>query len=290
MSQKHEELRKKEDRLAVYEGEDKIVSSHDLLAQTDLNLVTEKTGISSLDRILGGVEAGELIVVSGPTGNGKTSFLMSITRNMAWKDVPSVWFTLEVTPKSFIRKIAHACGEKMPLFYMPNRNTENHVEWLEERIIEAKVKHDVKVVFIDHIHQIFSLHRMKNPNVSLELGDMVGKIKQMAIDHHLVIFLVAHTRDNAERPTAEPQKELIRDSGLISRLADSIILIWRVRNEDSIETKRMPTDLKETDVQAKVRVAKNRREGKLGTFMMHHADGLLNEVTLDDYGNEPVAS
>lgn len=278
---KPEEIRKLEDKLADYAGEDRIVSSHELLATTDLTTNTENTGVPTLDRLLGGVEAGELVIVSGPTGNGKTTFLMSITRNMAWKDLSSVWFTLEVTPKAFIRKIHAASGDKMPLFYMPNRNVENHLEWLEERIIEAKVKHDVKVVFIDHIHQIFSLHRMKNPNVSLELGDMVGKIKQLAIEHHLVIFLVAHTRDNAERPNAEPQKELIRDSGLISRLADSIILVWRVRNEDTLETKRVPTDLGENDIKTKVRIAKNRREGKLGTFMMIMQDGHLTEEAND---------
>lgn len=283
---KPEEIRKLEDRLFTYDGEDKIVSSHDLAALVTNTAVTEKTGIPSLDRILGGVEAGELVIVSGPTGNGKTTFLMSVTRNMAWKDIPSAWFTLEVTPVSFIRKIKNACGDRMPLFYMPQKNTENHLQWIEERIIEAKVKHNIKVVFIDHIHQIFSLHRMKNANISLEIGDMVGKIKQIAIEHNLIVFLVAHTRDNAERPNAEPQKELIRDSGLISRLADSIIMVWRVKNTDDVNGTRVPTDLAEDDIQSKVRVVKNRREGKMGTFMMHHHNGLLTEVTLDDYGVE----
>ena len=276
-----DEIRRLEERLAEYAGEDRIVSSHELAAEVNSIPTTEKTGVPSLDRLLGGVEAGELIIVSGPTGNGKTTFLMSITRNMAWKDIPAAWFTLEVTPQSFIRKIKNSCGEKMPLFYMPRKNVENHLQWIEERIIEAKVKHDIRVVFIDHIHQIFSLHRMKNPNVSLELGDMVGQIKQIAIDHHLVVFLIAHTRDNAERPNAEQQKELIRDSGLISRLADSIILVWRVRNADTLENNRVPVALDEEDIKTKVRVVKNRREGKLGTFFMQHQDGLLTEITLD---------
>lgn len=278
-----QEIRRLEESLVEYVGEDRIVSSRELAAEVDPIADTEKTGIPSLDRILGGVEAGELIVVSGPTGNGKTTFLMSITRNMAWKDIPSAWFTLEVTPKSFIRKIMNACGEKMPLFYMPRKNTDNQLKWIEERIIEAKVKHDIRVVFIDHIHQIFSLHRMTNSNVSLEIGDMVGQIKQLAIDHHLAIFLIAHTRDNSEKPNAEPQKEMIRDSGLISRLADAIILVWRVKNEDTIEKNRVPADLGEEDVKAKVRVVKNRREGKLGTFFMHHQNGLLTEVSLEGY-------
>lgn len=284
MAKSDEELRKLEEELFTYEGDDRIVSSHELAAQVDPIAETEKTGVPSLDRILGGIEAGELVIVSGPTGEGKTTLLMSITRNMAWQNILSVWFTLEVTPKSFIRKLKNSCGEKMPLFYMPNRNTENHLKWIEDRIIEAKVKHSVKVVFIDHIHQIFSLHRVQNSSVSLEIGDMVGKIKQMAITHHVAIFLIAHTRDNSEQPNAEPRKEMIRDSGLISRLADAIVLIWRVKNEDQIDKTRRPADLAEGDIAAKVRVVKNRREGKLGTFMMQHVNGLLNEVSMDSYG------
>lgn len=279
-----EQIRKLEEALAVYEGDDRIVTSHELAAQLENEPeILQPTGVGSIDRILGGVEAGEMVIVSGPTGEGKTTLLMSITRNMANTNVPSAWFTLEVTPVAFIRKMKQACGNLMPLFYMPNRNTDNQLEWLEQRIIEAKVKHDIKVVFIDHVHQIFSLHKVKSTSVSLEIGDMVGKIKQMAIDHHLTIFLIAHTRDNSDKPNAEPRKEEIRDSGLISRLADAIILVWRVRNDAEISDK--PKDNKrqeigEDDIKAKVRIVKNRRTGKLGTFFMQHENGLLNEPDL----------
>ncbi len=285
---KPEELRKLEDHLVNYEGEDRIVTSHELAAQLDVDTsIQQDTGIASLDRILGGVEAGEMVIVSGPTGEGKTTLLMSITASMAKREIPSLWFTLEVTPKSFIQKIKKACQDNLPLFYMPNRNIDNQLEWLEHRIIEAKTKHDIKVVFIDHIHQIFSLHRVKSSSVSLEIGDMVGKIKQIAIDHHLTIFLIAHTRDNNERPDAEPRKEEIRDSGLISRLADSIILVWRIKNDDTLATTKRPKDLAEDDKQAKVRVVKNRREGKLGTFLMVHENGILKEhdATFDFLAN-----
>ena len=274
---KPHEIRALEETLVDYQGDDRIVTSHELALQLgDEQAIGQPTGVPSIDRILNGVEAGEMVIVSGPTGEGKTTLLMSITKNMAQADVPSVWFTLEVTPKAFIHKIKKACGDKMPLFYMPNRNTDNQLEWLEQRIIEAKVKHDVKVVFIDHIHQIFSLHRVKSSSVSLEIGDMVGKIKQIAIDHHLVIFLIAHTRDNGETPNAEPRKEEIRDSGLISRLADAIILVWRIKNGEGDKSRR-PKDLDENDTESKVRIVKNRREGKLGTFIMNHQNGLLHE-------------
>lgn len=274
---KPEELRKLEDELVSYAGDDRIVTSHELAEQLEAAPSAKyNTGVASVDRILNGTEPGEMIIVSGPTGEGKTTLLMSMTRNMATAGIPSVWFTLEVTPKAFIEKMKKNVGDAMPLFYMPNRNADNQLEWLEQRIIEAKVKHDVKVVFIDHVHQIFSLHKVQTSSMSLEIGDMVGKIKQMAIDHHLVIFLIAHTRDNSQRPDAEPRKEEIRDSGLISRLADAIILVWRIKNGE-FDKHRRSTDLSEEDNEAKVRIVKNRREGKLGTFLMKHNNGLLDE-------------
>lgn len=274
-----EEQRKREDRLATYEGEDRMESTEVVKeAVSSTEDAAQKTGVESIDRLLNGVEPGELVLVSGPTGEGKTTLLMSITQNMAEKGILSAWFTLEVTPQAFLRKIEKAAG-KLPHFFMPMRNTDNQLDWLEERIIEAKVKYNIQVVFIDHVHQIFSMHRMNNPNISLELGDMVGRIKQMAIDHHLTIFLVAHTRDNSEKTNAEPRKEDIRDSGLISRLADAIILVWRVKNGATDKDKRRPDNLEENDTKAKVRIVKNRREGKLGTFFMDHQNGYLKEIT-----------
>lgn len=270
-----DKLRELEKTLSEYQGEDRIVSSQELAQELDQAPVrTFNTEIPTMDRILKGVEPGELVIVTGPSGDGKTTFLMSLTKNMKEK---SAWFTLEVTPKQFLKKIKQK-DNNLPLFYLPKKNVENHIDWLLERIVEAKVKYDTNIIFIDHLHQIFSMEKM-NKNLSLEIGDVVAQIKKIAVDYGLAIFLIAHNRDRQDNK--EPQMSDIRDSGMISRLADIVMGIWRVPNKSKLEDKRM-RECGETDNWAKVRIWKNRREGTKGTWFMEHSNHYLSEDKLPD--------
>lgn len=270
------ELYKEEERLSVYQGADRVVPASELKAElslTDESIFKFKTGIKTLDRILDGVECGELIVLTGLTGEGKTTAMMTLTNNMAEQGAKSCWFTLEVTPRQFLKKMASRT-ENLPEFFLPKENTENTLTWIEERIIESNVKYNTKVVFIDHLNAIFSLEQFKG-NLSLEIGDMVAKIKDMAIKHNQIIFLVAHCKDPVDNK--EPTKHSIRDSGMIIRLADTILGIWRIRNDAKPDDDRL-REIREEDNQAKIRIWKNRREGKLGTFFMEHKDHYLTEI------------
>ncbi len=272
-------LAKKELALYAYDGEDKIISSHELaelLKQDEGKVFSFKTGLGSLDRLLGDVEAGELIVVTGPTGHGKTTLLMDITARMAKQSILGAWFSLEVTPRQFIQKLTFGTKE-LPLFYTPAKNTDSNIQWLMNRIVEAKVKYDVKTVFIDHLHQIFSVDKFNGKNLSLELGDIVAKIKSLAIEYNLVIFLVAHSTDDKTHTTREPKMMDIRDSGMISRLADSIVGVWRIKNGSDITSTTM-NEIDEEDTWAKVRIWKNRRTGKLGYFGLVHENHAYTEI------------
>lgn len=274
------ELSLKEDELYEYKGEDRVVSAQELydeLLLSDDAIFNFKTGIPSMDRILEGVECGELVVITGLSGQGKTTLMMTLTNNMAQAGVKSVWFTLEVTPRQFLKKMM-ASTNTIPDFFVPRENTTNTIKWIEERIVESSVKFNTKVVFIDHINMIYSLEASKG-NVSLEIGDLVAKIKQIALKHNLIIFLVAHCKDPMDNK--EPTERSIRDSGLILRFADIAMGIWRVKNGK--ESDRLE-ELEEDDTWAKLRIWKNRRTGKLGRMYFTHNNHFLLEVTTDFSG------
>lgn len=307
---KGKDLIEVEDKMLNYTGLDRVVSSKELaeeLKQTDDSVFQLKTGLPDLDRILGGVEAGELIVVTGPTGEGKTTLLMSITQNMAKENINSLWFTLEVTPRQFLQKLIKGVDNdesKLPHFYIPRAGFDDidpailedfrrrkgrsfeMMDWIEYKIIEARLRAEknettVRAIFIDHIHMIFSVAKVDR-NISLEIGDMVAKIKSLALEYNLAIFLIAHSKDDPAGSNREPRKEDIRDSGLISRLADSIIGVWRIPNvDDGSKTRRK--DLAEGDNKAKVRVFKNRRTGVLGWFVTYHVNHKLGADPFDDF-------
>src|SRR3990167_8491399 len=95
------ELIQLEKRLAEYEGEDRMVSSVEM-AETLKNEpqanFSFSTGISPIDTMLNNVESGELVVIAGRTGEGKTSLMLTITKNTAVQ-TKSAWFSFEITPR-----------------------------------------------------------------------------------------------------------------------------------------------------------------------------------------------
>lgn len=247
-----------EKKLYSYEGQDRVMSSHDMskaLREED-RPIQLKSGIATLDRYISGFEGGELTVISGLTGNGKTLFAQTLTRNFDKQDFKSLWFSYEVMPVNFLR----AFGEDLPLFYMPARLIENSLTWINTRIYEAKLKYHIHAVFVDHLHFIVQMNR---GNVSVEIGAVMRFLKKLTLKFNIVLFLIAHTMK------CKPETELgigdTRDSSFIEQEADNVFYIWRTKK----------------DREAVLKIAKNRRNGifekkikliKKGSFLQEDND------------------
>ena len=250
-----------------YDGVDKIISSYealDIIKGKHSNVKRFKTGISRIDYLTDGFEEGELVVLSGITANGKTTFAQTLTRNLSKSGVNSLWFTYEVGLKNFIERF----GKKTPLFFLPKTLKENTVKWIEDRIIESKVKYECKVVFIDHLHYLIRLGQAVN--TSFLIGEIMRKLKQLAIEHEIVIVIIAHTQ-KIKHDTV-PDLSDIRDSSFISQESDICMIIRRCGqlNKKTNEMKYFET--------ANVYLLKNRRKGDLGKIELTMKDKLFYET------------
>lgn len=230
--------------------EDRVVSSFEKRREVELNpkhQFSAKTGFPELDRLVGGLRGGEMVIVSGKVKNGKTLLLQTMTRKLAAQGVNSLWFSYEVNIHQFL--------EQMPkdlAFWIPNQLTTNAMEWIKAKIVEAKEKFGVRVVNIDHLHYLVDMERVRNP--AFELGALVRSLKRMAIDLDVIIFLISHVRKVPKG--IEAGEDDLRDTGFTIAEADTTWIVSRLTDKAG-----------EALDFAKVRVCNHRRTGTMGKYV-----------------------
>lgn len=215
--------------LSDYEGLDQVISSYEMeerlrQRREEKPLVSHMTGIPLLDSYTEGFREGELIVVSGPTGEGKTLLCQSFTDKFSQDGAYPLFFSFEMPPEFFLR-----CFPTVPYFYMPAELKPYSWKWFCDRCEENRKKHTGKIIIIDHLH--FLLHFFKGGNPSLEIGRLVRLLKRLAVDCHYMIILIAHTGKIEEGQKATMNK--IRDSSFITQEADTVLMIQRILDEQT---------------------------------------------------------
>jgi len=248
-----EQLKDLEERVLNYDGPDRIISSEEYWEiHGDKPKIRKQlnTGIGKLDGLTEGVETGELVVFSGPTGNGKTLLADTIGRNFSHLGINVAWFSFEVLQEKFLEKYRH---EGVKPIYIPLENKSGDPEWLKFKALEAKTKFGCQVMIIDHLHFIVDMATQRN--MSLNIGAVMRSLKHdVAIKLNMAVILICHMDKNIER---EPNESNIRDSSFISQEADQVFIIFRSLDSDW----RKGMDEKFDEGRAKLIICKSRRTG-----------------------------
>lgn len=220
--------------LKDYDGEDQVLPFHVLrekYRKKRENLIFA-THFPSLDRYMGGgLMLGELIIMTGETKSGKTLAMQSITQNLELQGANPLWFQFEVPPRQFFDSFLH-----LPTGFMSADQKPYSLDWIEKRIVEGYEKYNCRVIFIDHLHFLFDIARKKNP--SLEIGSLIRKLKTIAVQREMVIFLACHaTKGGKDRTAKNIDYHAIRDSSLIAQESDSVLIISRIGDGNEAQLK-----------------------------------------------------
>lgn len=202
-----------------YSGEDRVIDSYEMRSsfKQQQHLFKVKSRIPALDKVIEGFVPGELVVVSGYTKNGKTLLCQTLTNNFVKDNIQSLWFTFELPPQQFL-----SCFPDMPLIYMPAILKHSNLNWVEDRIIESFQKYHTRTIFIDHLHYIVDIAR--KGNASIDIGEVIRRLKSLAVANNFIIFVLCHTR-NDERNAEDFGSP--RDSSFIEQESDTALMVKR---------------------------------------------------------------
>lgn len=247
--------------LRSYIGEDRVISSKEIPQILNDLPSRMKTGQYDFDSLSGGFGEENLVVISGPTGQGKTLLAQNITSWLAQEGHRSLWFSYELSLAELLQRFNSF--ENKPEFYIPKNNTSNSMMWIERKIVESMAKYQTKFVFIDHTYYLLDKGHKKD-NLAFEIGVIVRELKLIARKYGIVIFLMHHTNkvEALEAPTITD----LRDSALVGNEADYVIMVWR--KPFTTKPKQMLMEGIQYTNDMLVCFVKNRFSGKLGTITL----------------------
>lgn len=255
-------------KIAVsYSGIDEVVSFQSIAKKIKedeaLGKEEEKmiTGFATIDRILKGFRPEQLIVLSGVTGNGKTSFSMELSERL--KEFNPLWFPFEESAYELVRKCLER-GYEPPKAFTPNSLEETNIKWMKTKIVESIAKYNTKIVFIDHLEYIVP----KGFDEVQETSKVMRELKGIAKEFGIVVFLLCHLKK--VKIDSQPTTEDVKGSTSVTQQADTVFLLWR-------ETKRENGEVISTN-NTNISIQKNRRFGETGNIKMEYKNGRFLET------------
>ena len=222
------------EEIVKYNGSDRVVHFTEYLLDKSGNKAIKQfhCGYPLFDSSIGGLESGEVVVVSGYTKNGKTLFAESWINSMAVTDpsAKAAIFSFEVQTEKLLLKYMSG-PEDLPI-YVPMELKTMDFDWLLSKCAEAKYKYNCRIILIDHLHFLVDMNTRQN--MSLNIGAFMRRLKKdIALDLNLSVILIAHQGQPKEKQEASLSN--IRDSSFVGQESDATIIVSRRENFDCIE-------------------------------------------------------
>jgi len=214
----------------------------------------DTTGFPSLDNLIGGRRPGEITVISGNTGSGKSTFCLNTALNIAATGEAVLLGSFEQTIPAIMRKMAQMISgrwfhmreddlgrtmsvddldsvikvfSEIPL-YVINVFGQMSTEEFVECVKFARRRLKVKTIILDHIH--FMLRHERADSERMEIDNTMLTLKQLTIERDLSCYVVAHPRKKQGDENPVIGIEDFRGSSFISQVADNVLVVWRDRD------------------------------------------------------------
>ena len=221
------------------------------------------TGLNGLDKLLGGFQKSDLIILAARPSVGKTSLALDFTRHMTIKEKKKVaFFSLEMSRQQLTsRLLAMLSGVGLWNIRTGTLTDEEYAKmadafgqlseidlWIDDQpglsILELRARarrlyleHKIDVVIVDYLQLIKGT---RTDSRVQEVSEISQELKNMARELDVpVIALSQLSRRVEERQDKVPQLSDLRDSGSIEQDADVVMFIHRpgIYSQDDTDDK-----------------------------------------------------
>ena len=254
------------------------------------------SGFIDLDKLTGGWQRSDLIIVAARPGMGKTAFVLSMARNIAIEAKKAVaFFSLEMTADQLVARLIASEAELSASAL--RRGQLQNFEWeqLNSRISKLvtapiyiddtpslsifelrakcrrlKAQYDIDMVIVDYIQLMTGGGNTKGGmgNREQEISAISRSLKSLAKELNIPVIALSQLNRSVEtRSTAQgskkPQLSDLRESGAIEQDADLVMFIYRPEYYKIMEDEEG-----------------NSTEGKAQIIIAKHRNGATDEVWL----------
>ena len=249
-------------QVSIREANDKSLARMQHAMQNPGKLAGLSWGLKGLDSKTGGLRRGEMLVLAGRPGMGKTALACCIARQTASAGEPTFFSSLEMGDASLADRIladfAYERHSPIPYYSIANGTLS---DTKAERVIEAarcqrewpltidpapgltvsqiaararrhsqileRQGRRLGLVIVDHMHIVRPSNRYSGARVN-EVGEISAALKGLAKDLDVPVLALAQLSRQVEtRDDKRPTMADLRDSGTIEQDADAILFVYR---------------------------------------------------------------
>ena len=214
------------------------------------------TGYHKLDNITSGWQSSDLVIIAGRPAMGKTSFALSMAKNIAADyKVPMAFFSLEMSNVQLVNRLISNCCEIQGSKILNGQLKPDEWERLDKRlnnligsplyvddtpglsVFELRTKarrlvrdHGVKIIMIDYL-QLMNANGMRFSSRQEEVSTISRSLKQIAKELDIPILALSQLNRGVESREGlegkRPQLSDLRESGAIEQDADMVLFVHR---------------------------------------------------------------
>lgn len=210
-----------------------------------------ETGIRQFDRHTGGLQSGELYIMAGRPGMGKTALMMTWALNIAMAGIPVGVFSLEMTAEEISMRLMASVsgtsgadmkmgkvGDFAPLMdaanvltsiplYIDDEGAQSAAS-IRSRARRLVQKCGCRVIMLDYLQKMAAPPEYKGQREA-EVNHNVQALKNVAKELKIPFVCLSQlsrsveTRGGSKRPMLSD----LRESGAIEQEADMVLFLWR---------------------------------------------------------------